>query len=79
MLKRDIERIIHRYRVSPTNTTLTMLNWIRNHKFQAHLTAFLLMVISSIGMLLIRQDGAGFAWLLIAVFTAANILALFIK
>ncbi len=57
-----------------------MLNWLRNHKFQAHLTAFLLMLISSIGMLLsVRLDGTSFTWLLVVIFAAANILAVLIK
>ena len=57
-----------------------MLHWLRNHKFQAHLTAFLLMLISSIGMLYsIRLDSTSFTWLLVAVFAAANILAVLIK
>ena len=57
-----------------------MINWIRKHKFQAHLTAFLLMVFSSLGMLLlIRQESTSFTWLLIAIFAMANILAIFIK
>ena len=57
-----------------------MLNWLSNHKFQAHLAAFLLMVISSIGMIFsMQQDGSNFSWLMIAIFAAANILALFIK
>lgn len=57
-----------------------MLNWLSNHKFQAHLTAFLLMLISSIGMLYsVRLDSTNFTWLLVAVFAAANILAVLIK
>ena len=57
-----------------------MLNWLRNHKFKAHLTAFLLMLISSIGMLYsIRLDSTSFTWLLVAIFAAANLLAVLIK
>ena len=57
-----------------------MLNWLSNHKFQAHLTAFLLMLIASIGMLFsVRLDSASFTWMLVAVFAAANILAVLIK
>ena len=57
-----------------------MLNWFSKHKFQAHLTAFLLMLISSIGMLFsMYLDSAGFTWLLVAVFAAANILAVLVK
>ena len=57
-----------------------MLNWLSKHKFQAHLTAFLLMVVSSIGMLFVMQEeNAGLAWLMVAVFVVANILAIFVK
>ena len=57
-----------------------MLEWLSKHKFQAHLAAFLLMVISSIGMILALQSEAiGFIWIMIAIFTLASILAIFIK
>jgi len=57
-----------------------MIAWLSKHKFQAHLIAFLLMVISSIGMIFsLQQDSTIFTWLLVAVFAAANILAIFIK
>ena len=57
-----------------------MLNWLTKNKFQAHLTAFLLMVISSIGMLfLMRQNNDGFTWLMVAIFVVANIIAIFVK
>ena len=57
-----------------------MINWLSKHKFQAHLSAFLLMVVSSIGMIALMQDqGSPLTWLMIAVFALANILAVFIK
>jgi hypothetical protein len=57
-----------------------MLNWLSKHKFQAHLTAFLLMMVSSIGMLFSLQlDSPAFIWLLVAIFVIANTLAVFIK
>jgi len=57
-----------------------MLIWLTKNKFQAHLTAFLLMVISSIGMLfLMRQNSDGFTWLMVAIFVVANIIAIFVK
>ena len=57
-----------------------MLNRLSKHKFQAHLSAFLLMVISSIGMIFLMQEGSTpFIWLMIAIFAMANILAIFIK
>ena len=57
-----------------------MINWLSKHKFQAHLSAFLLMVVSSIGMIALSQDeGSPLTWLMIATFSLANILAVFIK
>jgi hypothetical protein len=57
-----------------------MISWLSKRKFQAHLSAFLLMVVSSIGMIALMQDeGNPFTWMMIAVFALANILAIFIK
>ena len=57
-----------------------MINWLSKHKFQAHLSAFLLMVVSSIGMIaLVQDEGSPLTWLMIATFSLANILAVFIK
>ena len=57
-----------------------MINWLSKHKFQAHLSVFLLMVVSSIGMIALMHDEGGFlTWLMIAVFAFANLLAVLIK
>ena len=57
-----------------------MVNWLSKRKFQAHLTAFLLMVVSSIGMIFsIQHNSSPFTWLMIAVFALANLLAIIIK
>jgi hypothetical protein len=57
-----------------------MLNYITQHKFHAHLMAFLLMLISSAGMILLMQsERVVFIWLFIVIFAAANILAVFVK
>ena len=57
-----------------------MLNWLSQRKFKAHLTAFLLMVLSAFGMVLFRwQDNSFLTWLMVAVFALANILAVFIR
>ena len=57
-----------------------MLKWLSEHKFEAHLTSFLLMVLSSIGLiLLVQADLIILIWLVIAVFAAANMLAVFVK
>jgi hypothetical protein len=57
-----------------------MIQWLSKHKFQAHLTAFLLMIVSSIGMLIqLQGQGGALIWLLVAIFGLANMLAIFIK
>jgi hypothetical protein len=57
-----------------------MISWLSKHKFQAHLSAFLLMVVSSMGMIALMQDqGSPISWLMIVVFAFANILAVFVK
>lgn len=53
-----------------------MISWIRNHKFESHLTAFLLMVIPSI---LFYFLGVGLVWPLLGIFVLGNILAMVIK
>jgi hypothetical protein len=56
------------------------MEWLSKHKFEAHLIAFLLMVVSSIGMIFSAPgDNSTFTWLLISIFAAANLLAVFIK
>lgn len=57
-----------------------MIGWLSKHKFEAHLTVFLLMVISSIGLIFsMGQNSSVFTWLLVVIFAAANVLAIFIK
>jgi hypothetical protein len=57
-----------------------MLDWLSKYKFQAHLTAFLLMVVTSIGMIFsMQQENYFFTWLFVAIFAAANLLTIFIK
>ncbi len=57
-----------------------MLDWLRKNKFQAHLAAFLLMVLASVGMIFsLQQNSTNATWLMVAIFAAANILAVFIK
>jgi hypothetical protein len=57
-----------------------MLNWLSQRKFKAHLTAFLLMVLSALGMILCRwQDNSFFIGLMVVVFALANVLAIFIR
>jgi hypothetical protein len=57
-----------------------MLSIISKHKFEAHLTAFTLMILSSIGMYLAIDSGStGLIWTLLGGFIFANILAILIK
>ena len=57
-----------------------MIQWLTKHKFQAHLAAFLLMIVSAIGMVvLMQEDSSALTWLMVTIFAAANLLAIFIK
>ena len=57
-----------------------MLKWLSNHKFQAHLTAFVLMVLTSIGMIFaLPSEANALTWVMVVLFAAANVLALFIE
>ena len=57
-----------------------MMNWLRIYKFEAHLTAFTLMILTSIGLYITAvTDKTLLAWVLISVFALANILAMVIK
>jgi hypothetical protein len=57
-----------------------MFNWLSQNKFQAHLTAFALMILTSIGMVFALRNAANaLTWVMIAIFAAANVLALLIK
>jgi len=58
----------------------TFLIWLREHKFESHLTAFLLMVIPSLGLYFTLQGKAtGPIWLFIGIFVLGNLLAMLIK
>jgi hypothetical protein len=57
-----------------------MLKKLSNHKFQAHLTAFALMVLASVGMVFtLRIEANALTWVMVVLFAAANVLAVFIK
>ena len=57
-----------------------MLKWLSNHKFQAHLTAFVLMVLTSVGMIFaLPSEANALTWVMVVLFAAANVLALFIE
>jgi hypothetical protein len=57
-----------------------MLSFLRTHKFEAHLTAFALMVLTSIGMYLVIDHGSpSLIWALLGGFILANLLAIIVK
>jgi hypothetical protein len=59
---------------------MIMINWLSQHKFQAHVTAFLMMVLSAIGMIYANNpENVGATWILLGVFAIANGLAMVIK
>ena len=52
------------------------MNYLHEHKFQSHLTAFTLMILAAVGMVLaIPAGNAALIWGLIALFAAGNLLA----
>lgn len=55
---------------------MSMISWIREHKFEAHLAAFLLMVVPSV---LLYFSSVGLIWPLLGIFALGNILAMVIK
>ncbi len=57
-----------------------MLTWIRKHKFEFHLTAFLLMVIPAAGMIFsVRSAADALTWGWLILFVVGNLLAMVIK
>ncbi len=57
-----------------------MVNWLRQHKFEAHLFSFALMVLASTGLYAtISANQAGWTWIFLAVFILANGTAMLIK
>ncbi|MBC8508041.1 MAG: hypothetical protein ISR58_08825 [Anaerolineales bacterium] len=56
------------------------MNWIREHKFESHLTAFLLMVIpSAVLYFTLQTKSVGSIWALLGVVIVGNLLAMIIK
>ena len=57
-----------------------MIRWLRDHKFESHLAAFLLMILSSIGLYLaVGRSSNEITNLFIGVFVLANLIAIFVK
>jgi len=56
------------------------MQWLREHKFEAHLAAFLLMIIPSGGLYFAAQGGTtGVIWALLGLFVLANLFAIVLK
>lgn len=54
-----------------------LLEWLSDNKYQVHLTAFLLMIISAVGMYLAAQNGIDvFIWVLLSVVMFANLVVM---
>ncbi len=59
---------------------ISLVTWLRNHKFESHLTAFLLMVFPSVGLYFTLQSKSSApTWVLLSIFIAGNLLAMLIK
>lgn len=57
-----------------------MINWIKNHKFETYLAAFLLMVIPSVGLYFAANaEIAALIWGLLGVFALGNLLAMVVQ
>ena len=57
-----------------------MIRWLRAHKFESHLAAFLLMILSSVGLYIAVDGGwSGVIILFIGVFVVGNLIAMFVK
>jgi hypothetical protein len=57
----------------------SFLSWLRENKFEAHLTAFSLMILSSVGMIIyLRSDASGWFGLPLSLFVLGNLLAMLI-
>lgn len=59
---------------------MTPLNWLRTHKFEAHVIAFLLMIAPPIPMYLAARQGAtAWIWPLLGLIVLGNLLVLVLK
>ena len=57
-----------------------ILNWIKAHKFETHVIAFLLMVLPPVPLYLAAQRGAnGWIWFWLGLVIGGNLLALGVK
>jgi len=58
----------------------SFFSWLRENKFKAHLTAFSLMMLASVGMIIyLRSDTSGWFGLPLSLFIVGNLLAILIS
>ncbi len=56
------------------------MSWFREHRFEAHVTVFLLMMVSAAGMYLAARQGASIGMVGgLALFALGNLLAVVVK
>jgi len=61
-------------RISP------MIGWLKKNKFKAHLTSFLLMILSSFGFYFAASaDQSYIIWSLLGIFVSANLIAVMVR
>jgi hypothetical protein len=59
---------------------IAMQIWIKQHKFELALLAFILMVLPPVGLFLAAERGdTSWIWVLLGVVIAGNLISLFIK
>ncbi len=57
-----------------------MKNWLKTQKYQAHLLAFVLMILASIGLIFtVGSENPATTGVLLGVFVAGNLLALAVQ
>ena len=57
-----------------------LLDWLSAHKFRAHLSAFILMILTPVALYFAAQrDALGWIWGLLVVIILANILLIFVR
>ena len=56
------------------------MNWLREHKFEAHLLAFSLMILPAVGLYFAARRGSqSWIWALLGVFVLGNLLAVVVR
>ena len=57
-----------------------LIHWLSQHKFEAHLSAFILMILTPVALYsAAKSDALGWIWGLLAVAILANFLVIFVR